>query len=63
MDPKIFEEVDEMEGSEDDKNIHIWTRLVNMSQIRVNHMGDMLLVVCETYKEPLKELLYQTYAF
>ena len=58
MDLTVFEEVDKMEGSEDEKAIVLWTKLVNLSLIKVNHMGDMLLVVCETYKEPLRELLY-----
>ena len=58
MDIKIFEEIEEMEGTEDEKTVVLWTRLVNISLILVNHMGDMLLSVCDTYKEPLKELLY-----
>jgi hypothetical protein len=31
MDIKIFEEIEEMEGTEDEKTVVLWTRLVNIS--------------------------------
>jgi hypothetical protein len=40
----------------------LWTKIVKMAQFQLNHMGDILLKV-DSYIEPIRELLFQTYAY
>ena len=40
----------------------MWTKIIKMSQFKLNQMGDVLLKV-DNYQEPIRELLFQTYAY
>jgi hypothetical protein len=40
----------------------IWQKLVDICSIEANKLGDMILVV-DSYREPLRELLFQSYIY
>ena len=40
----------------------LWTELIRRSDLMQNPSGDILLV-CETFREPLKEILFQDHVF
>ncbi|CDW88809.1 UNKNOWN [Stylonychia lemnae] len=42
--------------------IGLWSELIKRSDLHTNNKGDIILV-CETYREPLKEVLFQDHVF
>ena len=42
--------------------IGLWSELIRRSDLHTNPTGDILLI-CETYREPLKEILFQDHVF